>query len=213
MEIRNISALTFSCRMQLCGICCIPVRFNFLLRVCGLIGVRGWMAATFAILPGICLAAALVPEFAEPVRLEVKCDPAKESTCPRSGIQHMVLPIPIGDRCASVSVPTDVSPSHSNKPVLLKVYSRESGDVASVQMIESSGDPRLDDAAYDAALDCRFQVGTLEGNPAKTIVKLRYTWDASAAPNDTPEQIAARANHPLQGVTFFGQEAGPQDLS
>jgi TonB family protein len=157
----------------------------------------------------VCVAAAGVPEVAEPPVDEFKCHPSKTPSCPPSGIQRTVLPRPFGDRCASVPLPVSVSVNAPLKPVVLKVYSFESGDIAGVEVIQSSGIPLLDDAAYDAALNCRFHVGTVNGAPAKTIVKMRYVWDPNASPSDPPEQVAARASRPLGNLILMNKEPDP----
>lgn len=165
-----------------------------------------------SMLPRPGLAAALVPKLAEPVSVDLKCDRAKEKDCPASGVRHYLLPRPIGGQCPSIAVPEGVSRrTAAVKPVLLKVYANGAGDVAWTLLSESSGDWRLDDAAVDAARECRFHMGAVDGQPAKTIVKLRYTWEPNAQPDDPAEQISARALRPSPPLRLqFGPQ--PEDL-
>jgi len=152
-----------------------------------------------------------VPEIAEPLVVYEKCGP-RDLNCSKVGQMHLVLPRPVGDRCPSIPIPLGVPHTDALKPVLVMVYARESGDIAMVKVLESSGDWRLDDAAADAAQDCRFHVGTANGVPAKTAIKLRYTWRTSAVPADTPEQANARASRPLRDI-IVADAAQPKGLA
>jgi protein TonB len=50
------------------------------------------------------------------------------------------------------------------------------GRVAESKVEQSSGHPRLDDAARDAMSLCKFKAGTIDGKPERTWARIRYTW-------------------------------------
>jgi protein TonB len=50
------------------------------------------------------------------------------------------------------------------------------GRVAESKVEQSSGHPRLDEAARDAMSLCKFKAGTVDGKPERTWARIRYTW-------------------------------------
>ena len=175
---------------------------------------RTWLFVAFigVALPRLCFPAAGVPKLVDPPASVEQCDRKANRRCPRSGVEHVLHSRPIGGRCPSIPMPARAAPGSPIKPVLLRVYTHETGDVAMAKVLESSGDWRLDDAASDAALDCRFKAGTVDRIPAKTSMKVRYDWDLNALPDDPPEQASARAGGTPNGrIVLVDQEA--DDLS
>ncbi|MCR6632847.1 MAG: energy transducer TonB [Magnetospirillum sp.] len=50
------------------------------------------------------------------------------------------------------------------------------GTVAEAKVTQSSGFPRLDEAARAALSKCRFKPGTADGKPERAWLPYRYTW-------------------------------------
>lgn len=147
---------------------------------------------SFLLLAKISFADALVPQVAEPLVIDQKCIALKQNSCPADGMTHLILASPIGGRCPAVPVTNTKGMAANGRSVLVKIYVRENGDVGLTEIAQSSGNKQLDAAAKLASEQCRFTVGTENGFPAKTILRMRYVRDQKADPHDPPEQISAR---------------------
>jgi TonB family protein len=161
-------------------------------KVGSLAAVVGWL-----IVPAYSWSAALVPELAEPTKIEERCDRAKNPSCPSNGILQLSLPLPVGGRCASIPYPKEVRESAVHRAIVVQLAIDEDGDLFASRLLDGTDSANLDRHAHDAARNCRFTAGTANDVPAKLTVKLRYAWDPSADAFDPPEQLAARAARPL----------------
>jgi periplasmic protein TonB len=60
--------------------------------------------------------------------------------------------------------------------VLLQLLVDVDGTVAESKVAQSSGFPRLDEAARTALSKCRFKPGTVDGKPERVWLPYKYTW-------------------------------------
>lgn len=60
--------------------------------------------------------------------------------------------------------------------VVLNFLIGTDGKVADSRVEQSSGHPRLDEAAKEAMSLCQFKPGTVDGKPEQTWARIKYTW-------------------------------------
>lgn len=60
--------------------------------------------------------------------------------------------------------------------VVLRLLIGVDGNVQESQVAQSSGSPRLDEAARAALAKCQFRPGTVDGKPEASWASLKYTW-------------------------------------
>jgi protein TonB len=60
--------------------------------------------------------------------------------------------------------------------VVLEMLIDVDGHVSDSKVANSSGHPRLDEAAREALSLCKFKPGTIDGKPEKSWWPIRYTW-------------------------------------
>lgn len=94
-------------------------------------------------------------------------------------LEHSALstkPLARFDTCAKPEYTPEALARRAQGTVSLRFLVDTDGSVADAQVMKSSGDRSLDEAARVAIAKCRFTPGMADGKPARAWVPVQYVW-------------------------------------
>jgi D-alanyl-D-alanine endopeptidase (penicillin-binding protein 7) len=97
----------------------------------------------------------------------------------RDALEHSALstkPLARFDTCAKPEYTPEALARRAQGTVSLRFLVDTDGSVADAQVMKSSGDRSLDEAARVAIAKCRFTPGMADGKPARAWVPVQYVW-------------------------------------
>lgn len=125
------------------------------------------------------------PSVPAPVDLPVPAVASAEATtapAPVSAAPVPAAPIKVAARrdssssCRLPQYPADSRRNGESGVVQLEFLIEADGTAAEARVAQSSGFPRLDEAARRALALCRFQPGTVDDVPVRSWTRLNYVW-------------------------------------
>ena len=92
--------------------------------------------------------------------------------------EPVVVPavIDANNNCRKPEYPAVSRRMEETGTVVLNFLIGVDGRVAESRVEQSSGHPRLDEAAREAMSLCKFKAGTVDGKPEQTWARIKYTW-------------------------------------
>jgi len=113
---------------------------------------------------------------------------------PGEGIIEAVIDT---DKCGVPTYPAESAKNNEQGATLLDMLVDVDGNVIDSKVTESSGFPRLDEAARKALSLCHFKPETVDGDPVLSWNPLRYTWRlVDPTPPPAPPPPAAKPPQP-----------------
>lgn len=92
------------------------------------------------------------------------------------GFQHSVVQF---NSCAKPNYPADAAAANIQGTVTLRFMVETNGQASASEVVTSSGNTSLDEAARLAIAKCTFTPGTLNGKPQRGWTQVRYVWSIS----------------------------------
>lgn len=92
------------------------------------------------------------------------------------GFQHGVVQF---NSCAKPNYPADAAAANIQGTVTMRFMVETDGQASASEVVTSSGNTSLDEAARQAIAKCTFTPGTLNGKPQRGWTQVRYVWSIS----------------------------------